>query len=176
MMSFSLAAPPSVWFHIGIEPSLPAPLAPQMVRAMEFLVPLPDRSGVRRANAGFMLSDGPVIWTVAPDLRPGRGPARRLRVLRRELCRNICSKSGTGRTQPSNYLGGRLGMWSDPGSEARVSCDRAVHGLGRVTRGLAPPCSFPRSGPGDHDGSDPVKKASAAVSQQQQRTRIRTSS
>jgi monoamine oxidase len=58
-----LAVPPSVWNKIGVEPALPAQLAPQMGTNVKFLMALKSTFWRRAELAPDLLSDGPVNWT-----------------------------------------------------------------------------------------------------------------
>jgi monoamine oxidase len=58
-----LAVPPTVWNKIGVEPPLPAQLAPQMGSAVKFLMRLKTPVWRRSERAPDMLSDGPIGWT-----------------------------------------------------------------------------------------------------------------
>ncbi len=57
-----LAVPPSVWNKIGIEPPLPAQLAPQMGVNVKFLMGVSRQFWLRDGLAPDMLGDGPVNW------------------------------------------------------------------------------------------------------------------
>jgi monoamine oxidase len=58
-----LAAPPTVWNKIGIEPPLPPQLAPQMGSNVKFLIAARGPFWRRSGRAPDLLSDGPVNWT-----------------------------------------------------------------------------------------------------------------
>jgi monoamine oxidase len=58
-----LAVPPSVWNKIGVEPALPAQLAPQMGTNIKFLMQLKGPFWRQAELAPDLLSDGPVNWT-----------------------------------------------------------------------------------------------------------------
>jgi monoamine oxidase len=57
-----LAVPPSVWNKIGIEPPLPAQLAPQMGTNVKFLMAVQGPFWLREGLAPDMLGDGPINW------------------------------------------------------------------------------------------------------------------
>lgn len=57
-----LAVPPSVWNKIGVEPALPASLAPQMGTNIKFLMSVKGQFWKQAELAPDMLSDGPVNW------------------------------------------------------------------------------------------------------------------
>jgi monoamine oxidase len=58
-----LAAPPSTWFRIGIEPALPAALTPQMGTNVKYLISLRNAFWRRSKLAPDSLGDGPISST-----------------------------------------------------------------------------------------------------------------